>query len=352
MPTALVVRQVEGKPGSVYYPLTRKSTPSQQPKDNEVLIRFIRQHLYPGISFGGPQLADGCGVVVSSGNSAAAKKWLNKRVVVNPGTGWKDDPEGPEDPTGYKIMGGTKFNPLGTAVDEMIIDAGEVEEAPKHLDSMQAAALPLAGLTAWRATLVKSGNAKPGHNILETAIGGGVAIMCLLFAVKAGANVYVSSGSEEKISKAKEMGAKGGVNYKEKDWDKKLVGMLPEDRKYLDAIVDGAGGDVVQQGAKLLKSGGVISIYGMTTGPKMPFLMTAVLKNIEVRGSTMGSRKEFADMVKFVQEKELVPIVSKVAHGGLDNLEGIDVLFEEMKKGTQFGKLVIEIAKEQEASKL
>lgn len=95
--------------------------------------------------------------------------------------------------------------------------------------------------------------------------------------------------------------------------------------------------------------GGIISIYGMTTSPTMPFLMGAVLKNIELRGSTMGSRKEFADMVKFVQEKNLKPIVSRSVSGGLDNLEGIDSLFEDMKAGKQFGKLVIEVAKEQDA---
>lgn len=99
----------------------------------------------------------------------------------------------------------------------------------------------------------------------------------------------------------------------------------------------------------ILQPGGVISIYGMTTSPTMPFQMAAVLKNIEVRGSTMGSRKEFADMVRFVQQKNLKPVVSRSVGGGLDNLEGIDSLFEDMKAGKQFGKLVIEVSKEREA---
>lgn len=78
--------------------------------------------------------------------------------------------------------------------------------------------------------------------------------MALLFAVAAGANVYVSSGSAEKISLAtKKLGAKGGVNYHEKDWDAKLKAMLPLSRPKLDAIIDGAGGDVVQRGVKLLR---------------------------------------------------------------------------------------------------
>ena len=87
----------------------------------------------------------------------------------------------------------------------------------------------------------------------------------------------------------------------------------------------------------------MISIYGMTTGPDMPFSMGAVLKNIDVRGSTMGSRKEFADMVEFVNKKQLKPVVSRVVQG-LD-LAAIDSLFEDMKKGSQFGKLVVEVSK-------
>jgi D-arabinose 1-dehydrogenase-like Zn-dependent alcohol dehydrogenase len=89
----------------------------------------------------------------------------------------------------------------------------------------------------------------------------------------------------------------------------------------------------------------VIVSYGMTLGPKMPFLMQAVMKNIELKGSTMGSRKEFKDMVEFVRKKQVKPVVSRTVQG-LDNIEGIDSLFEDMKKGSQFGKLVIEIAKE------
>jgi len=188
---------------------------------------------------------------VATGSSTT--QWKGKRVVLNPGTGWKDAPEGPENQAGYAILGGTKFNPLGTLGETVTIDAGELEETPAHLGSVEAAALPLTGLTAWRATFTKSGNALPGRNILVTGIGGGVALMSLLFASAAGANVYVSSGSEEKLRKAKELGAAGGVNYKEADWEKKLLELLPEGRKKLDAIIDGAGGDVVAKGVKLLK---------------------------------------------------------------------------------------------------
>lgn len=89
----------------------------------------------------------------------------------------------------------------------------------------------------------------------------------------------------------------------------------------------------------------------MTISPKMDFTMAAVLKNIEVRGSTMGSRKEFADMVRFVEAKGLKPVISRMV-SGLDNLDGIDGLFEDMKSASQFGKLVIELQQDGSASKL
>jgi D-arabinose 1-dehydrogenase-like Zn-dependent alcohol dehydrogenase len=80
----------------------------------------------------------------------------------------------------------------------------------------------------------------------------------------------------------------------------------------------------------------------MTVSPKMPFLMQAVLKNIDVRGSTMGSRKEFKEMVEFVQAHKIYPVVSRVLQTSLEDLAGIDGLFEDMKQGKQFGKLVVE----------
>lgn len=81
----------------------------------------------------------------------------------------------------------------------------------------------------------------------------------------------------------------------------------------------------------------------MTTGPKMPFVMPAVLQNIEVRGSTMGSRKEFAEMVAYTNKKKLQPVVSRSIKG-LD-IEALDGLFKDMQDGTQFGKLVVELGK-------
>jgi NADPH:quinone reductase-like Zn-dependent oxidoreductase len=142
---------------------------------------------------------------------------------------------------------------LGTLQEVVKVDELEVEEAPAHLSPAEAAALPLVGLTGWRALVSKSGNAEAGRNILITGIGGGVALQVLQFAVALGANAYVTSGDEGKIQKAKEMGAKGDVNYKTEGWEKELKKQLPKDRPYIDAIIDGAGGDVIAKATRLLK---------------------------------------------------------------------------------------------------
>lgn len=265
MPKSISISKIDGKPGKVYYPLSLDEKPKPSPKQGEVVLKihaaalnhrdlFLRQHLYPGISFGVPLLADGCGTVVEIGQGVDSS-WKGKRVLVNPGEGWKDSPEGPEEKGGYRILGGTRLVPNGTLQEYMLVRVTELEEAPPHLSNVEAAAVPLTGLTAWRAVMVKCGsqNIAPDKNVLITGIGGGVALMALEFARAAGANVYVTSGSQDKLEKAKKLGAKGGVSYKEKDWDKKLLGMLTTEKKQFDAIVDGAGSDIVEKASRLLK---------------------------------------------------------------------------------------------------
>ncbi|KAF4973846.1 hypothetical protein FZEAL_9192 [Fusarium zealandicum] len=353
MPRALTLQHIEGaKPGKVYYPIQVKDVPKPAPGPKDVLVRlsaaalnhrdlFMRRHMYPAISFTNPMLADGYGTVVAVGSNTTRRDLLNKPVILTPMRGWESDPAAPEDFRKFAVTGGSKLTEAGTAQDYIVVSEEEVEPAPEHLTPAEGASLPLVGLTGWRAFVTKSNAAFPGANVLLTGIGGGVALQVLQFAVAYGCNVFVTSGNEAKIAKAREMGAKGGVNYKHEAWDKELRGQLPADRPYLDAVIDGAGGDVVGRMVRLLKPGGVIVQYGMTTSPKMDWLMSAVLANVELKGSTMGSRKEFRDMIAFVNEKKIRPIVSRTVKG-LDNIREIDGLFAEMDEGKQFGKLVIE----------
>lgn len=343
--------------------LVIREVPKPTPGPKQLLVRltaaalnhrdlFIRHHQYPAISFTAPMLADGCGTVIATGpGSTRGASLLNKPVILTPMRGWEADPAGPEDGRRFSVTGSSKLcEEVGTAQDYIVVDEDEVELAPEHLSSVQAAALPLVGLTGWRALVTKGGITGAGQNVLITGIGGGVALQMLQFAVALGANAYVSSGDQAKIDRAVSMGAKGGVIYKNDDWANDLAHQLPEDRPFLDAVIDGAGGKLVGKVVRLLKPGGVIAQYGMTVSPKMDWLMSAVLANVDLRGCTMGSKKEFRDMIAFVRKHKITPVVNKTVKG-LSDLEGIDGLFADMEKGAQFGKLVIEIG-EEPASKL
>ncbi|KAI8948908.1 hypothetical protein F4801DRAFT_591486 [Xylaria longipes] len=359
MSRSLTLKKIDGKPGQVYYPLQLNHNPKPVPGAGELLVRveaaalnhrdhFQRQHLYPGISFENPLLGDGCGVVESAGpDTKSASSLIGKRVVLTPSRGWDSAPEGPEGP--FTTIGAAVGTDCGAATDYVVVPETEVELAPEYLSAPEAAALPLVGLTAWRALVTKSNNAMPGRNILVTGIGGGVALAALQFAVALGCNTYVTSGSPAKLERALELGARGGVSYRDADWDRQLARMLPESRPYLDAVVDGAGGDIISRVMRILKHGGVVSTYGMTVSPRMDWLMPAVMKNIELRGSTMGSRVEFRDMVAFVREKKIRPVVSRVVKG-LDNIKEIEGLYEDIREGRQFGKLVIQIAPDETGS--
>ncbi|KAG0207493.1 hypothetical protein BGX28_001270 [Mortierella sp. GBA30] len=292
---------------------------------------WIRKGQYPGIVFGSILGADGVGKIVEI-KAGSTKHKVGERVVIMPSTGWNKDPRGPEE--AYYILGGGHeggvFTEYYTARQENMF------KAPDHLTDAEAAALPLAGLTAYRAVFTK-GQVVQGQNVLITGIGGGVALMALAFCVAAGANVYVTSSDDSKITKAVRLGARGGVNYKEEKWGQSLQRLVGGES--FDVVIDGAGGDGVKTFTQILRLGGIIVSYGMTVRPKVDYTMAAVLRNIEIRGSTMGSRLEFEQMLDFVSKHKLRPVVSQVWQG----LESAEEAFEVMKKGSQFGKLILSL---------
>jgi NADPH:quinone reductase-like Zn-dependent oxidoreductase len=163
------------------------------------------------------------------------------------------------------------------------VEPKQVVLCPEHLSNSEAAALPLAGLTAYRALFTK-GQVKKDSKLLITGIGGGVGLAALMLAVAAGAEVWVTSSSEKKIERAKELGAKGGILYTTPNWSRELK----KDCGELDVVLDSAGGDICTHAVPLLKQGGTIVTYGMTLGPKTPFTMQAVLKVLTPLGDADG----------------------------------------------------------------
>ncbi|KAF7724707.1 hypothetical protein EC973_000815 [Apophysomyces ossiformis] len=287
---------------------------------------WIMKGQYPGPSPVGSVLAaDGVGTVVKNGSTAAVE--VGQRVLINPGRGWDSDEREPE----------RTFSILGTLAESVTIESKELVPCPDHLSNTEAAALPLVGLTAFRAVFTKA-QVKKGDHVLVTGIGGGVAITALQFAIAAGAHVYVTSSSPEKIQRAVSLGAKGGVSYKDENFVAELKKLLGDN--LLSAIIDGSGGPLYQQYPDVLRNGGIIVNYGQTAGIA-PFNRSAFIKNIELRGSTMGSRREFQEMVTFVKERQIKPIVSQVWHGLSE--KSVKEALQVMNQGQQFGKLVIEV---------
>ncbi|MEQ9424820.1 MAG: zinc-binding dehydrogenase [Cyclobacteriaceae bacterium] len=287
--------------------------------------QWIREGKYPGIKEGVTLGSDGCGVVESVG-MGVSNDWIGKDVIINPNLNWGGNPE--VQSADYSVLG---MPGNGTLAEYMLVSADRLIEKPGHLDNDKAAALPLAGLTAYRA-LVRKAEVKSGQNVLITGIGGGVALQALQFATALNAQVYVTSGSDEKIQKAISIGAKTGFNYHDENWTKEAseVGGF-------DTIIDSSGGDNINQYIKLMKPGGRIVIYGATTGmPSNLDVFRIFWMQVSIIGSTMGNDEEFAEMVEFVERVKMEPVVDSVR----PFTEAISA-FEKMKAGNQVGKLVV-----------
>ncbi|KAI4522123.1 NAD(P)-binding protein [Schizophyllum commune Loenen D] len=274
------------------------------------------------------------GVVVAAHDPKDAL--LEKRVFLTPMRGWKSDPEAPEGK--FATLGGGRYPPIGTFSEYVVVERDEVIPSPSHLDDVHAAAWPLAGLTAWRAAIVNA-NVQSGHRVLITGIGGGVAITALQICLAQGATVYVTSSSADKIKRAVELGAKAGFNYRDEGWAKQLGAALKKEGAVLNSVIDGSGGDILTQTTAILKHGGRVVVYGTTAAPIIPMTMPAVLRNQKLIGSTMGSRKDLEDATTFMAKHKIVPVVSDV----LDGLDAVEQGFDLIKRGGQFGKIVIDL---------
>jgi NADPH:quinone reductase-like Zn-dependent oxidoreductase len=292
---------------------------------------FIRQGLYPKIQLPAILGADGAGVVESVA-SGVDRSWVGKKVVIVPFDSWGDDPRVPGK---YFLIRGMPRP--GTFAEKIALPLDRVAPMPAHLSFPEAAALPLGGLTAYRA-LVTRGEVKKGDHVLVTGIGGGVATLAMLLAQALGAQVSVTSGSEEKLAKAKSMGALAAVSYKQKGWEKDLVkqaGRPPE------VVIDSAGGPDFNALVAAVAPAGRIVVYGATRGPAEKLEMPRIFfKQIDIRGTTMGSDAEFHDMLDLVVRGQVKPLVDRVLP--LSRYVEADQL---MEKAEQMGKIVVDCRK-------
>ena len=263
---------------------------------------WIKQGKYPNIHYGGILGSDGAGVVDSVGDEKD-KDWVGKEVVINPNIDWGPDPD--VQSKKYSILG---MPVSGTFSEYCLVGVDRLQPKPFHLDFLQAAALPLGGLTAFRA-LFRQGGLKAGQNVLISGFGGGVAQFAFLFAQAAGANVYVTSGSDEKIVRALKLGAKGAYNYKKES----NYSDLWKTKGGFDLVIDSAGGDQVNNFIKVLKPGGKIVFYGATNGlPSKVDFYRMFWNQLSLQGTTMGNDYEFSEMLTFVSKHQIRPMIDSI----------------------------------------
>jgi NADPH:quinone reductase-like Zn-dependent oxidoreductase len=289
---------------------------------------WIREGKYPNIRFGVTMGSDGAGIVEEVGDEKD-QPWLGQEVVINPNIEWGPDLEVQSGK--YTILG----MPVdGTFAEYVIVPIDRLHHKPFHLDFLQAAALPLGGLTAFRA-LFRRGELRGGQNVLISGFGGGVAQFAFLFAQAAGANVYVSSGSDEKIEKALKLGARGAYNYK-KDVN---YSDLWKTKGGFDLVIDSAGGDQINNFIKMLKPRGKIVFYGATNGLPAKLDMYRMFWNqLSLLGTTMGSDHEFSEMLTFVSKHQLRPLIDSIRP-----FSKIVESFPDITKSNKVGKIVFQV---------
>jgi len=287
---------------------------------------WIVKGQYPGMSLPATLGCDGAGIVDAVGDGLD-RSLIGREVVLYPGLGWGDDPAYPAASFGLLGMPGP-----GTIAEAIVIPAASAIARPAHLGWAEAAAIPLGVLTAWRGLVTKAG-LRAGEKLLITGIGGGVATLALKLAVALGAEVFVTSGSDETLAKAQSLGAKGGFNYKDETWKKSLAKAAGG----IDVVFDGAPASGYAAYGRALSMGARIVVYGSTGGMSFPVNAPELfLKNLRLIGTNVGNPAEFEAAIAFVAEHRIEPVIDRrfTLHEAKDALAYLET-------GHSFGKVVI-----------
>lgn len=222
----------------------------------------------------------------------------------------------------------------GVMADLMAIDAESVVPVPAHLTDEQAATLPCAALTAWSA-LVTYGGIEAGDRVLVQGTGG-VALFALQFAKLHGAHVTVVSSSDEKLERARALGADEGINYRETpEWGKAVRARVGGDG--VDHVVELGGQQTLAQSLRAVRAGGTISLIGVLSGGTLDArLGPIVTRHVRLQGITVGSRDGFEAMVRAIGQHRLVPVVDSV-----HPFEALPEALKALEAGRHVGKICL-----------
>jgi NADPH:quinone reductase-like Zn-dependent oxidoreductase len=314
----------------------------EQPKagPGEILVRikraafnrrdvFITQNLYPGIVLPRTLGSDGCGVVAELGEGVSGHA-VGDAVVMNPELGWAKD--GPLPDGGGSVILGMPSD--GTFAQCVVVPAANVFAKPAHLSDDEGAAIPLAGLTAYRAAFTR-GRLTKDDVVFIPGVGSGVQTFVLLYAKHVGATTVVTTGTDEKVARATELGADVAINYKtDPDWHKtarKATGGGPT------LCVDSTGGETFSKSLDMMRPGGRIVVYGGTQGDAKIRPFSIFWKHVDVLGTSMGSPSDFAAMIDLFNTG-LKPVVDRTFA-----MNDVVAAANHVLAGEQFGKVVLAI---------
>lgn len=317
--------------------LRLSETPKPPIKPNEVLVKlkasalnhreiWIQKGLYPGMSLPCILGADGAGIVQQIGQKVD-DEILGKEVIIYPAYHWGENENAPSKK--FRVLG---MPDPGTVAEYISLPFTNIFIKPAYLTWEQAAATPVAYLTAWRA-LVRHGQISSNSKVLITGIGGGVAQAGLSLALAFGAEVFVSSSSNEKIAQAIKNGAKDGVNYIDEEWHLQMKDKC----NGIDIVLDSSPSSNLDNYLKFMNYGGKIVAYGSTGSPKTTISISKFfLRHIQFIGTAMGSPNDFNNLLLFMEKYRIVPLI----HETFQFENSIDAI-ETLKTGNQNGKIVI-----------
>jgi NADPH:quinone reductase-like Zn-dependent oxidoreductase len=272
--------------------------------------------------------SDGSGVVSAVG-AGVSRVAVGDRVCPLFFQSWLSGPVTAE--SRNKPLGG----PLsGVLQQKMLLDADGVSRFPAHLSFEEAATLPCAALTAWRAIAIEA-PVGPGGTVLVQGTGG-VSIFALQFAKARGATVIATSSSDEKLERARKLGADHTINYKKtEDWGR--VAREMTGGRGVDVVVEVGGENTLSQSFDAARVGGSIVVIGVLGGFSSPVMIPVVFgKNLHIHGISVGSRDQFDDMAAHITKWKLKPVVDRTFP-----FAKVPDALRLMQAGGHFGKIAI-----------